>query len=175
MASVGFFDCAGSLLWHEGSLVVTRRLTWALECAGSVVALLSCPTACGILVPRPGTEPVTPALDGGLLTTGLLGKSLMASLVLSVLTHAPSSHSYVCWIKFQTSYLFINILASTPKRYRLLKSITTLLIPYLEMIVVSSCVICGVYSWVTYKFICSSSLARNVYWRSSRHTPLPIV
>ena len=26
--------------------------------------------ACGILVPQPGIEPVTPALQGGFLTTG---------------------------------------------------------------------------------------------------------
>ena len=47
------------------------------ECAGSVVAAygLSCPEACGILVPRPGIEPVSPALEGGFLTTGPPGKS----------------------------------------------------------------------------------------------------
>ena len=31
--------------------------------------------ACGILVPRPGTELVSPALEGGILTTGPPGKS----------------------------------------------------------------------------------------------------
>ena len=31
---------------------------------------LGCPAACGILVPRPGIEPVSPALEGGFLTTG---------------------------------------------------------------------------------------------------------
>ena len=36
---------------------------------------LSCPAACGILVPRPGIEPVSPALEGGFLTTGPPGKS----------------------------------------------------------------------------------------------------
>ena len=32
--------------------------------------------ACGILAPRPGIEPVLPALEGKVLTTGLPGKSL---------------------------------------------------------------------------------------------------
>ena len=54
--------CAGSLQWHLGfSLVVAHRL--------------SCPKACGILVPRPGIQPKFPALKGGFLTTGPPGKS----------------------------------------------------------------------------------------------------
>ena len=45
--------------------------------AGSVVAAcgLSCPVACRILVPRPGIEPASPALEGGFSTTGPPGKS----------------------------------------------------------------------------------------------------
>ena len=31
---------------------------------------------CGILAPRPGTKPAIPALEGKVLTTGPLGKSL---------------------------------------------------------------------------------------------------
>ena len=55
--------CLGSVvLWHVTSVVVARRL--------------SCPAACGILVPRPGIEPASPALEGGFFTTGPLGKSL---------------------------------------------------------------------------------------------------
>ena len=34
------------------------------------------PEACGILAPRPGIEPVSPALEGGFLTTGPSEKSL---------------------------------------------------------------------------------------------------
>ena len=43
----------------------------------SVVAVrgLSCPMACGILVPQPGIEPMSPALEGRVLTTGPPGKS----------------------------------------------------------------------------------------------------
>ena len=36
--------------------------------------------ACGILVPCPGTEPMSPALEGGFLTTGPPGKSLYGIL-----------------------------------------------------------------------------------------------
>ena len=36
---------------------------------------LSCPAACGILVPQPGIEAESPALEGSFLTTGLPGKS----------------------------------------------------------------------------------------------------
>ena len=41
----------------------------------SLMALrLSNPMACGILVPRPRIEPMSPALEGRLLTTGSPGK-----------------------------------------------------------------------------------------------------
>ena len=36
---------------------------------------LSCPSACGILVPQPGIEPASSALQGGFLTNGPPGKS----------------------------------------------------------------------------------------------------
>ena len=36
---------------------------------------LSYPAARGILLPRPGIEPMYPALEGGFLTTGPPGKS----------------------------------------------------------------------------------------------------
>ena len=41
-----------------------------------VVRRLNCFTACGVLVPRPGIKPVSPALQGGFLTPGPPGKSL---------------------------------------------------------------------------------------------------
>ena len=46
-------------------------------CTGSVVVAhgLICPAACGILVPRPGIEPASSALEGGFLAAGPLGKS----------------------------------------------------------------------------------------------------
>ena len=53
-------------LWHVGLVVVAHRL--------------SCPVACGILIPRPGIEPMSPALEGWFLTTGPPGKSQMLSI-----------------------------------------------------------------------------------------------
>ena len=70
--------------WLHRVLVVARGLlcscgTQAPEQVGSLVATpgLSCPMACGILVPRPGTEPTFPALEGGFLTTRPPGKFRM--------------------------------------------------------------------------------------------------
>ena len=46
---------------------------------GSVVEAhgLSCPTACGVLVPRPGIEPTSPALEGRFLSMDHQGSPLM--------------------------------------------------------------------------------------------------
>ena len=64
VAACRIFRCSmwGLSLRHVGALVVAHGL--------------SCPAACGILVPRPGIEPVSPALEGRFLTTGPPGKSL---------------------------------------------------------------------------------------------------
>ena len=64
VAACGFFHCSA---WASLQL-------W---CAGSRAHGLSCPTACGILVPPPGIKPMSPALEGGFLTTGLPGKFLL--------------------------------------------------------------------------------------------------
>ena len=45
---------------------------------------LSCPVAWGILVPWPGAEPISPALEGGFLTTGPPGKSLKDLFIVKV-------------------------------------------------------------------------------------------
>ena len=39
------------------------------------MSLVSLGAACGILIPQPGIKPISPALQGGFLTTGPLGKS----------------------------------------------------------------------------------------------------
>ena len=60
----------------------------APECAGSVVVAarrLSCLTVCGILVPQPGIEPASRALEGRFLTTGPPGKSLTLFLDVMIL------------------------------------------------------------------------------------------
>ena len=52
------------LCWHVGSIVAAHRL--------------SCSVARGILVPHPGIEPMSHALQGRFLTTGPPGKSLFS-------------------------------------------------------------------------------------------------
>ena len=84
------FGYVGFQLWHMGSFIEAHGLlsscgawgahklwsVWTPEHMGSVVVAcgLSCPVACGILVPRPGIEPTSPALEGEFLATGLPGK-----------------------------------------------------------------------------------------------------
>ena len=76
------FDCVSSSLWstgpslHHSDPSLGHRLS---SCdGGSAVAVhgLSCPAACGILVPWSGIELTSSALQGGSLTTGPSGKSL---------------------------------------------------------------------------------------------------
>ena len=87
-------QCSGSSLWCTGfSLVVAYGFSLSscgaqdptehvgfvvcgtrapsLRCTSSVVVVhgLSCPAACGILVPWPGIKLASPALEGGFLTT----------------------------------------------------------------------------------------------------------
>ena len=46
--------CAGSELWRAGSFIAAHRLSSCREWAPQVAARgLTCPSACGILVPRP--------------------------------------------------------------------------------------------------------------------------
>ena len=47
------------------------------------------PAACGILVPQPGIEPTSPALEGGFLTTGPPGKSQDSSYFFTVIQTFP--------------------------------------------------------------------------------------
>ena len=69
-------SCGAQAPGHVGSVVCgTQALS--LSCVSSVVVAhgLSCPAACGVLVPWPGIEPASPALEGGFFTTGPPGKS----------------------------------------------------------------------------------------------------
>ena len=52
----------------------TQDLPLQLEVFLGVAHGLNCSAACGILVPPPGIEPESPALQGGFLTTGPPGK-----------------------------------------------------------------------------------------------------
>ena len=69
------FDYVRSSLQHAGSvLCCARGLSGCGVCASAVVACgVSCSAACGILVSRPEIEPKSPALQGGVLTTGPQG------------------------------------------------------------------------------------------------------
>ena len=76
--------CLFSAAWSLGGVSDLSLLhTGFSSCgaAGSVLTArsLSCPVTSGILVPGPGIEPVSPALEGGFLSTGIPGKSLDAS------------------------------------------------------------------------------------------------
>ena len=83
-----FIGCVGSQLRHPGSFVAVSGLPSscgapAPEHVGSVVVVcgLSYPAACGILVPQPGMELVSPALQDQFLTTGPPGKSCKYSFL----------------------------------------------------------------------------------------------
>ena len=61
---------------------------------------LSCPRACGVLVPQPGIEPTFPALEGGFLTTGPPGESLELVLVLGYrLSYCTKKTPKKLWLK----------------------------------------------------------------------------
>ena len=77
----------------------------ALGAQASVVEAhgLSCPTACGVLVPRPGIEPMSSALAGGCLTTGPQGSPGFVFLHRTVVKkqsygqrHLLNKHSIAC-------------------------------------------------------------------------------
>ena len=65
---VGFSYCETWTLEHQGSVAAPM---WALVAAPG----LSCSAANGILIPQPGIEPASPALESGVLTTEPPGKS----------------------------------------------------------------------------------------------------
>ena len=62
-----------------GCSVLVKNRHQGMQASVAVVQRISCSTACGILVPWPGMEPVSPALVGGFLTTGPPGKSCKIS------------------------------------------------------------------------------------------------
>ena len=83
-----------------GSMVTTPRLGW--------------PTACGILVPQPGTEPPFPTRESGSLTTGPPGKS-PTGWVLIVLWSASVLHYLeVCCVKGTFPEILISLSEVSP-------------------------------------------------------------
>ena len=71
----------GKRLKETQPVLISKKIFKIFFCSCGVQAIpvvaygLSCPAACGILVPGPGIEPVSPAFAGGFLTTGPSGKS----------------------------------------------------------------------------------------------------
>ena len=63
----------GRSLWRRLSIVSREVSLCGAE--SLVVHMLSCSDTCGVLVPQPGIEPTSPALQGGLLATGPPGES----------------------------------------------------------------------------------------------------
>ena len=59
---------------------IKRDLSLQYTSSLVVVCGLSSSMACGILVPRPGIKPTSPALQGGFLTSGPPGKALCVVL-----------------------------------------------------------------------------------------------
>ena len=59
-------------VWLHRVLVVALGIfRCGMQASLVTVRVPRCPTACGILVPQPGVEPASPALEGGVLTTRL--------------------------------------------------------------------------------------------------------
>ena len=89
-----------SQLQHSGCFVSVHRLSSctvrAPEQWASIVTSqgLTCSAAGGVLVPWLGIEPVSPALQGGFLTTGPPGKSLWG---LEQVSEVPSTFHFYTW------------------------------------------------------------------------------
>ena len=86
----GLSSCDLLAVGFVGSVVVARRL-WSLN---SVVGAhgLRCSTAWNL--PRPGIEPMSPAVAGGSLSTASLGKSSGVVLILLELVNFEKVHSF---------------------------------------------------------------------------------
>ena len=83
----------------------------SLQCAGSVAVAcgLSCSKVCGILVPRSRIEPMSPALQGRLLTTGpthLKSRSFIVDKILKSVSCIPLSISELVSVRIQAQYFF---------------------------------------------------------------------
>ena len=55
--------------------LASEHEVYSVQASQAAAHDLSCPVACGILVPGLGIEPVSPVLAGGFLTSGPQGKS----------------------------------------------------------------------------------------------------
>ena len=69
------FSSCGWWASHCSGFSCCRAQAWRCMNTVAVACRLISPVACGILVPQPRIEPVSPALGGGFLTTGAAGKT----------------------------------------------------------------------------------------------------
>ena len=95
-----------------------QRFTWcsylficgwagsSLRLTGSVAGApgLSCPSECGILVPWPGVEPVSPTWEGGVLTTGPPGKP---PVCFAVTKNPQETPSWFCAVNIMSNDWFL--------------------------------------------------------------------
>ena len=86
-------------LRHTGSLIEVQELS---SCGAHG---LSCPSACGILVPWPRIEPASPALEGRFFTTGPPGKSAVPTLKI----RAAGSATMLKWRKILITVISFHI------------------------------------------------------------------
>ena len=81
LKKIYFFGCVRSQLYHARSFTAVHGFSSSGVQASVVVVAhsalygLSCPSACGILVPQPGIEPMSPELQDEFLSTGPPRKS----------------------------------------------------------------------------------------------------
>ena len=91
-------SCSAQTPGRVGSVVCgTQALSLRRENSVVVVRGLSCPTACGILVPQPGIKPASPALEGRFLPLGYQGNPpniILNSKMLDVLLKTRTRQAY---------------------------------------------------------------------------------
>ena len=75
-----FFLKINLFIWLLWVLVAACRIIITVYGFLLLWCRFSCPVECGVLVPQPRIELMSPALEGGFLTTGLPGKSQIYAL-----------------------------------------------------------------------------------------------
>ena len=87
---------------HVGPRCSSVVASWALQFQHE----LSCPEACGILVPQPGIEPASPALEGQFLTYGPPGKSQKSFYLLTIYLFLYTTHPWLIYFMSRSLYLW---------------------------------------------------------------------
>ena len=87
-----------SLSWWQPGSRARGLCIWRPTSSGVAAHRLSCPAACGISVPWPGIKLMSPALDGGFLTTGPPGESPDNSWVMQKIRYDHGWLKVECWL-----------------------------------------------------------------------------